>query len=194
LCLQAGDAEGYRAICARLYERWGASDCCYALWTCVMAPNAGGDPLALVAAVEKAEGKAPKNHWQANLLGTALYRAGRYDAAARQLTQASTMNPDPYRTNMIYTWFLLAMTHHRLGHAQEAQQWLEKALEATDQALDPSPKPGAGPVRDATDPIGGFPPAWPRRLTLQLLRREAVALLKTETEEPELLPLPQEVP
>jgi serine/threonine protein kinase/Flp pilus assembly protein TadD len=192
LCLRAGDADSYRKICASMLERWGTSDF-QRLWTCVMAPNAVGDPIALAGDAEKAVGKEREDHWFANLLGAALYRAGRYDAAARQLTRASTLNPDPYRTNMIYTWFFLAMTHHRLGHALEARQWLDKAIQATDRALDLSAKPAAGPPRNATDPAGGIPPAWNRRLTLQLLRREAVELLKTERE-PELLPLPREVP
>jgi WD40 repeat protein/tetratricopeptide (TPR) repeat protein len=181
LCLRAGDADGYRKICADMLKRWGASDR-QTLWTCVMAPNAVGDPMALVSGVEEAGGKNPEYHWGANLLGAALYRAGRYDDAARQLTKASTIDPDPYRTNMIYTWFFLAMTHHRQGHVQEARQWLDKAIQAADRVLDPSQKAAAGPARDATDPSGGIPPAWNRRLTLQLFRQEAVELLKRETE------------
>jgi tetratricopeptide (TPR) repeat protein len=192
LCLQDGDTDGYRQICRDMLKRGGTSDP-WTLWTCVMAPNAGGDPMALASGAEKALGKEAGAHHYATLLGAALYRAGRYDGAARQLTRASTLDPDPYRTNMIYTWFFLGMTQHRLGHTQEAQQWLDKANKATDRALDPSAKPATGPARNATDPAGGIPPAWNRRLTLQLLRREAVELLKTERE-PELLPLPREVP
>jgi tetratricopeptide (TPR) repeat protein len=193
LRLRAGDADGYRDICTDMLKRWGTSDF-WTLWTCVLAPNAVGDPMALANGAEKAVGKEPKDLMTANLLGAALYRAGRYDEAARQLTRASGMDPGPVRTNLIYTWFFLAMTHHRLGHAPQARQWLDKAIQATDRALDPSATPAGGPPRGASDPAGGIPPAWNRRLTLELLRREAVGLLKVETAEPELAPLPQEVP
>jgi tetratricopeptide (TPR) repeat protein len=191
LCLRAGDAGGYRDSCAGMLKRWGTSDS-FTLWTCVLAPNAVGDPMALANGAEKAVGKEPKDLMSANSLGAALYRAGRYDEAARQLTRASGL--DPGRTSLIYTWFFLAMTHHRLGHAPQARQWLDKALQATDRALDPSATPAGGPARDASDPAGGIPPAWNRRLTLELLRRETVELLKVQTAEPELAPMPQEVP
>jgi tetratricopeptide (TPR) repeat protein len=192
LRLRAGDADGYRDICAGMLKCWGTSF--WTLWTCVLAPNAVGDPMALANGAEEAVGEEPKGHWNANQLGAALYRAGRYDEAARQLTRASGLDPGPVRTNLIYTWFFLAMTHHRLGHAPQARQWLDKAIQATDRALDPSATPASGPARGVTDPAGVIPPAWNRRLTLELLRREAVELLKVETAEPELAPLPQEVP
>ena len=44
--------------------------------------------------------------------------------------------PTPRLSNPAYTWFFLAMTHHRLGHADEAKQWLDKARAETDNALD----------------------------------------------------------
>jgi tetratricopeptide (TPR) repeat protein len=194
LCLRAGDADGYRKVCASMRERWGTP--CPSprtLWTCVMGPNAVGDPMVVANEVLNAVGKEPERHWYANLLGTALYRAGRYDAAAGQLARASTLNPEPYRTNMIYTWFFLAMTHHRLGHAQEARQWLDKALQATDVALSPSPQAATGRAREATDPAGGIPPNWNRTLTLQLFRREALETLNIETDS-KRVPSQREVP
>jgi serine/threonine protein kinase len=193
LCVRSGDTVGYRKICAEMLKNWGASDK-FTIWTCVMSPGAVDDSKTLASAAEKAVGKESNDHWNANLFGTALYRAGRYDDAAKQLKLGSQMNPGLFRTNMIYTWFFLAMTHHRLGHATEARQWLDKAIQATDQALDLSAKSAASAPRDATDPAGGIPPAWNRRLTLELLRREAVELLKTEPGEPELVLPPRQVP
>jgi hypothetical protein len=84
---------------------------------------------------------------------------------------------------MFYSWFFLAMAHHRLGHAPEARQWLDKAIQATDRTLGASPAPAQPPPGDS-DPAGVTPPAWNRRLTLDLLRREAVELLKTDTRVP----------
>ena len=70
---------------------------------------------------------------------------------------------------MLCTWFFLAMAHHRLGHADEARRWLEKATQATEEAL----KPPAEPPGKSAEPSGAIPPDWKRKLTLQLLRREA---------------------
>jgi tetratricopeptide (TPR) repeat protein len=195
LCLRAGDTEGYRKLCAELVQRGGTSSF-WTLWTWVLAPNVVGDPKILASHAEEVAKNGPEHLMDlmdANMRGAALYRAGRYDDALRFLTRASTLNPDPYRTNMIYTWFFLAMTHHRLGHAQEARQWLDKAVQATDQALDLSAPPAAKPA-SPTDPAGGIPPAWNRRLTLELFRREALELVTAETREPELVPPPREVP
>jgi tetratricopeptide (TPR) repeat protein len=191
LCLRADDADGYRKICADMLQRWGTSDF-QTLWTCVLAANAVGNRAVLVSGAKKAV-REPQVPMSANLLGFALYRAGRYDEAAKQLTRASTLNADPIRTNRLYTWYLLAMTHHRLGHAAEARQWLDKALQATERALAASGKPTAGRAPDATEAAGGIPPAWNRRLTLELLRREAVELLKTPAKDPKQVPLPLDV-
>ena len=61
----------------------------------------------------------------------------------------------------------LAMTHHRLGHADEARQWLDKAVQKIEQAQ-----------QEGQATSGGAALAWNRRLTLQLLRREAEELLE----------------
>jgi hypothetical protein len=53
-----------------------------------------------------------------------------------------------------YTWFFLAMAHQRLGHAREARVWLEKTQKQMEQ-------------KSSADA------SWNRRLTLQLLSREA---------------------
>ena len=60
-----------------------------------------------------------------------------------------------------YCWYFLAMTHHKLGSSDEAQKWLAKAVEWTDNAL-----------QDEENTV-----TWNRRLTLELLRREAEALI-----------------
>jgi hypothetical protein len=50
------------------------------------------------------------------------------------------------------------MAEHRLGHGGEARRWLEEANAQVDRAL-------------------GGTLTWSRRLTLQVLRREAEALI-----------------
>ena len=63
-------------------------------------------------------------------------------------------------TSPAYTWFFLAMAHKRLGHDDQAHEFLTKAIKRSDEEL--LPKANA---------------SWNRRLTLQLLRREAEGVL-----------------
>ena len=81
---------------------------------------------------------------------------------------------------MLYTWFFLAMAHHRLGHAEEARHWLDKAIEASDEALRPPAEP---PGKSATS-NGVIRPNWSRRLTLETLRREAGQLIQAPATKP----------
>jgi hypothetical protein len=76
---------------------------------------------------------------------------------------------------MQHTWYFLAMAYHRLGHADEARRWLEKGIRGTEEALK---SPGATPGKSGN--AGGvLAPNWNRRLTLQLLRREAEQLVQS---------------
>jgi hypothetical protein len=56
------------------------------------------------------------------------------------------------------------MTHQRLGHPKEGRKWLDKAIK---QMKEEMKNPGV---------------PWTDRLTLQLLRRQAEALLGVEDE------------
>jgi serine/threonine protein kinase/Tfp pilus assembly protein PilF len=178
LCLGEADDDGYRRICAAMLERYGNADdpgpIDYVTWTCSLAPNSGAEPARLVSLMEKAVAKSPKEHTYVNDLGVALYRAGRFEEAAKRLTEATTLNPDPSKHKMLDTWFFLAMAHHRLGHADEARRWLDKAVQATEEALKPPAEP---PEKSVTAP-GTTPPTWHRKLTLQLLGREAKELIQ----------------
>jgi hypothetical protein len=91
---------------------------------------------------------------------------GRFEAAAQRLTEAEAAfqkAKDPAIT-IAYTWLLLAMTHERLSHREQAREWLAKAVREID---DP-------PAERAKDPGRGN---WNRQLTLRLLRGEAEALI-----------------
>jgi hypothetical protein len=74
---------------------------------------------------------------------------------------------------MAYTWFFLAMTHHRLGHADESRRWLDRATQATDETLKPPPET----PEKSIGPTGIIRPPWNRKLMLRLLRGEAEALI-----------------
>jgi tetratricopeptide (TPR) repeat protein len=105
-----------------------------------------------------------------NPLGRALYCAGRFEEAAKHLTQAeAAFKETTYPTSsIIYTRLFQAMTHQCLGHADQAKEWLEKAIKDIEQPPQDRPQDGAAM-------------AWNRRLTLQILRREAEELLKEES-------------
>jgi len=66
-----------------------------------------------------------------------------------------------------YTWFFLAMAHHRLGHTAEAKKWLDKAAQWTDMV---NRELQAGILPRHQSP-------WQRRLAFRLLREEAERLL-----------------
>ena len=97
-----------------------------------------------------------------------LYRSGRFQEAAQRLTEAEAAFKQTPSTQsaIIYNWLFRAMLQHRLDNTAEAASWLKKAVQDIDQ-----PKIAQDP---ATIP-------WNRRLTLQLLRREAEELLKNES-------------
>jgi hypothetical protein len=58
------------------------------------------------------------------------------------------------------------MAHHKLGNAEEAKKWLDKATAWTDKVL-------------AEDEEGTATLSWNRKLTLKLFREEAEGLLES---------------
>jgi tetratricopeptide (TPR) repeat protein len=168
--LRRGDRVGYRKVCSRMLERFdqsaGVSDTYWTAWTCVLAPDAVADWAKPLKIAEKAYADDGKNYDKINQFGALLYRAGRFEEAAQRLTEAdAAFKQSPTTLNPIAcNWLFQAMAQHRLGHAAEAARWLEKAVRAMDES---SPQ-------TAQDP---FTNTWNRRLTLQLLRREAGELL-----------------
>lgn len=70
-----------------------------------------------------------------------------------------------------WTQLLLAMAHHRLGHTEEAKQRLDRTLKAVEKALAQGLE--GVPGQDSPLRLDAF-----QRLELQLLSREAEALMK----------------
>jgi tetratricopeptide (TPR) repeat protein len=162
LSLKLGDGTPYRRVCRVILDsfRAGAPDAAlFVVWTCVLAPDAGVESVRVVELAEKLAAQNAKNRSHQTNLGAALYRAGQFKQAALQLDKAAALPADPFQA-VEYAWFFLAMAHQRLGHAEEARQWLQKAQKQIEQ-------------KSSID----LP--WNRRLTLQLLRRETETLLGT---------------
>jgi WD40 repeat protein/tetratricopeptide (TPR) repeat protein len=167
--LGSGDRSGYRRVCAETLERFGRTENAeaanYAAWACVLGPEAVRELEQPVRLAARALDADPQDAY-AVTLGAALFRAGRFREAIRRLEPAgNAKKADPTKVtpySPAYRWLFLAMAHQRLGNAAEARRWLDKASRwMKRQAQDPS------------NPAEGL---WNRRLTLQLLRREAEAL------------------
>jgi tetratricopeptide (TPR) repeat protein len=171
--LRRGDRAGHRKVCFRMLEHFdqsaNADAAFWTTWACVLAPDTVGDWTKLLKLADKAYADRAKDCDRINNLGAVLYRAGRVKEAAQRLTEAAvafkpTATP---RTSTVYNWFFQAMAQHRLGHTAEAANWLKKAVQEIDR---PSPKTAQDPATNT----------WNRRLTLELLRREAEELLAKE--------------
>jgi tetratricopeptide (TPR) repeat protein len=100
-------------------------------------------------------------------LGALLFRAGQHEEALKKLQESIKLHSSdgsaPTSNFLLHssggnalTWLFLAMTQHRLGHADEARQALDRAMAAA--AKSPS----------------SF---WHMRLQWQLLHREAESLI-----------------
>jgi tetratricopeptide (TPR) repeat protein len=169
LCLRDGNLAGYRTICTDMLQRFGVPGAS----TCALTPNSGADPKQLVSLAKSAVALS-KDHFSVNLLGEALYRAGRFEEAIGRLNEATALTPDPRISDVVYTWFFMAMAHHRLQHVDEARHWLDKGIRVMEEEL----KRPAEPDVDSVKRTGTIPPNWYRKLMLHLLRREAEELIQ----------------
>ncbi|MBI1917140.1 MAG: tetratricopeptide repeat protein [Planctomycetes bacterium] len=145
--LTSGDRKGHHKVCAEMLDRFGKTKdpkgAMRVLSTCLPVADALADmrqllPLAELAATQKGN---------AQLLGAALYRAGKYEAAIAPLGQGEWPRA--------WDHLFLAMAHHRLGHKEEARDYLVWAISQIKKA--------------------GYP--WPEAVESEQLRHEAEALL-----------------
>jgi tetratricopeptide (TPR) repeat protein len=162
----SGDRAGYARACTALLERTSEAHEAVAwnnaAWVCTYLPDALPDLAPAVALAEKAVA-VQRNHNHLNTLAAVLYRAGKLDEAVRRFEEGMKLHD---KGGTVLDWLFLAMAHHRLGHASDAQQWLDKALAWMRQVEE-------GKVKDAEAERN-----WRARLELQLLTREAETLLK----------------
>jgi eukaryotic-like serine/threonine-protein kinase len=117
-------------------------------------------PAAQIIGLAKQAVKANASAFHIHALALAHYRAGEFELAIQQARESDVK---PW-TNAAkpQNWLVLALAHHRLGHAAEAKAWLDKALPAID--LENAANRGK--------PLSVSVPDW---LELQVLRREAEA-------------------
>jgi WD40 repeat protein/tetratricopeptide (TPR) repeat protein len=169
--IHLGERELYRKACAGMIERFGktssADTAKWASWSCVLGPDAVHDWGPVIVLAEKRLAAEPENGDALQNLAAVLYRAGRFEEAANRLAESRSPFADARQplTSILYTWLFEAMVQHRLGHHGEARRWLDRAVKDIEQPPPERPEDGAAST-------------WNRRLTIQLLRREAEELLK----------------
>jgi len=167
LLVQVGDTAGYRRACAGILERFGRTKdpntANGAAWPCALAPGAVADHARPLALAEQAVRSSP-SYLSLNTLGATLYRAGRFEVSAKRFNEAIKAHG---HEGTPVDWLFLAMAHQRLGHAEEARKWLDRAGRWIDQADKDRPREAAV-----------VPHGWQGRLEIRLLRKEAETVLK----------------
>jgi WD40 repeat protein/Flp pilus assembly protein TadD len=167
-CVAARDAEGYGKACTGMLDQFdrGANTLeeRFTAWTCALAPDAVADYApALELAQRTVEAEPSVTNQQG--FGAVLYRAERFGEAVETLSKIDDDDDENSEAcSPAYGWYFLAMAHHAAGHADEAAQWLDKANALSEEELSAEDVP------------------WNRRLTLDLLRNEAEALLEVNQE------------
>jgi WD40 repeat protein/tetratricopeptide (TPR) repeat protein/tRNA A-37 threonylcarbamoyl transferase component Bud32 len=166
--LRRGDTATYRRRCAEGLQRFEQTkDGEAAAWTaraCTVGPDAGVDPARVVKLAEKGVQAGPQFQPYLNTLGAALYRAGRYEEAIRRLDEALNA---PAQGGTAWASLFLALAHHRLGHADEARRWRDRALREVELAT--AVKPGNADADNR--------PTWNQRIELEIVRHELEMLL-----------------
>jgi eukaryotic-like serine/threonine-protein kinase len=159
--VEAGDRSGVRLACEDLVKTFGARTNHMqhggVAWSCVLTPDAVTDreiPVRLAeAAVSAYPEKGRERSDALRILGAALYRASRFEEALHRLNESiQALDGEGVPKGFAF----LAMTHHRLGHRDEAQQWLDKLV--------------------ASWPKEGFEFSW-NDVEIRILRREAESLI-----------------
>jgi WD40 repeat protein/serine/threonine protein kinase/tetratricopeptide (TPR) repeat protein len=163
VCLQAHDPAGYRRVCATLQGRLGKTPRDLGVahsfaWICALGPDAITDYRPPIAWVEQLLARLPakngkERHDVLNTLGALLYRAGRYEEALARLKEALAASGG---FGTAQDWLFLAMTDQALGRPAQARTWLAKV--------------SARPPMEETE-------HWWENLEIELLRREAEALI-----------------
>jgi tetratricopeptide (TPR) repeat protein len=163
-CLSAGQANTYRKVCAGMKERFGKLETpvipAWLLWTCTLGPGALPEASQLglwLKKLEEAEANSPQT---SSLMARAYYRSGDFQAALKHLEEAERRRGK----EEVLDCFFLAMAHHRMGHTETAQRWLDRGKELARSLAEGIAQPNADDSR--------------YRKVAQLLRQEAETLLR----------------
>lgn len=174
---QLGNLKAYRQSCARmralLNDKSPAAAIDVVVWFCVIAPDVVSDSPKLVELVQRSLASANDQQRirMTNTLGAAQYRAGEFESARGSLQESIKRHSAPGNTLLVEDYFFLSMVESRLGHPDEAREWLAKA----DALL----------VTQKTKPDGSpnvLP--WSFHIVRDMLRLEAQALIDAAISKP----------
>jgi WD40 repeat protein/tetratricopeptide (TPR) repeat protein len=173
LRLKSGNEAGYQKACVEALKRFGRTEFVSlansVAWTCVIGPKAVDHPNEIVVLATIAVRREPGNYHYLNTLGAALYRTGNYEEAYSRLTEAMSAHSKqaPADGGAALDWLFLAMVQQRLGQAEDARKWFDKA----DAWINTN-------VPKLTENAPDARLTWDKRLELHLLRDEARKELK----------------
>jgi tetratricopeptide (TPR) repeat protein len=174
---------GYRAACRDMLAKFGDSPDPDAVgftgWTCALVPGALEDYAPALTAAQRAFEAAPERSELRRSLGALQYRAEQHAAAVKTLEPlfAAGDTPADPKTSHAYPLYFLAMAQQRTGQTAAAKASLTQAMALTEQEF------------SRPDTL-----AWNRKLTLELLRDEAVTLIGPIAFHPPAPALPEPAP
>ena len=140
LLLLSGDRPGYARACAHMIEacgKTGARGAYHVARACTLAPDAVADASLPGRLAEKELQGVAREFWSLTEQGALAYRHGRFQEAVPFFEQSLQADPKPGRA--VVNWLWLALAHQRLGKAEEARRWLDKAQAWLDQYGDGMP-------------------------------------------------------
>jgi tetratricopeptide (TPR) repeat protein len=171
LRLVVRDAAGYRAACRYLLDVFRRNnDPVWVEFAAHAWALGSNGPAETAQALELAERRASVVHtaWSEQVMGQALYRAGRFAEADARLR--ASLDRDPGWDCHVLDWLVIAMANQRLGRPEEARRWLEWAENWVTTRL--RGRPGGA---DRAVPENWH---WRDGMILHLLLREAGALIR----------------
>ncbi|MBL8820126.1 MAG: tetratricopeptide repeat protein [Planctomyces sp.] len=156
----------YKSACQRMMAKFAESRELDAVsstgWTCALAPEALDDYGPAIDSMRKGLGKDPENPALLRSLGALQFRAGLFQQSIEALTPLASPGETAVeaKSSKAYALFFLAMAQHHAGQTEQGKQTLTRAVTLARQELS----------SHETLP-------WNRKLTLELLRDEAVAII-----------------
>ncbi|MCS7468221.1 serine/threonine-protein kinase [Stieleria sp. ICT_E10.1] len=160
LDLHAGDPAEYQEVCRRMLEKFSEqespTDLHFAAWACALGPSAVQDYTTVIEMARQTQQAAPESLQFRCGVGAILFRAGHYRDALATLKPLVVVANEEKLTSTAYVRYFLAMTLDHLGNRSGAIEQLSLANGEAEAELESNP-------------------AWNRRLTLQLLRKECEA-------------------
>ena len=164
LSLKLRDLKLYRTNCEQSLDAVAKSDDAQAIhfagWTCARAPAGLSDYAPAIRLARTALEEMPEDQQYLIGLGAVQMRAGQFQEALGNLDKAVELSKTA-KSSEAYAYYFRAMTEEHLSRRDDARKSLIKANELAEKELNDE----------------ALPTAWNRRMTLELLRKEAEALV-----------------